>query len=338
MSFLSNLFRKQPKEASGGSHNAPVKLLKREWPVIEWKILSDMIKQEDADAIPGLIGFVLDGNDRLYLQPAESALSSFGSIATPLLLEALAQPITGHQRGVIAGVLGRIGDRRAVPALLAQLGNKDEFAQRSAVDALGRIKDPRAIPALIQKLDEGKSWVVVADAVEALQSIGAREAIPSLVKLAKQRDLFGNVDTFWGARQDALKALAKLDPQGSIPLFEDALLNDPVGHLRDEAARILKEIGRELPKPEPLVTNIEEKSEDELVSMLKEVARATMGNAPPHLNSYVKRITVAREIGWELEKRGGIALMKDVLDDKIGSIAGQRTIDQFWDDIGGWRG
>ena len=48
----------------------------------------------------------------------------------------------------LATVLGRWGDRRAVPALLVALGNPDPHLRFYAARALGRLGDERALPAL----------------------------------------------------------------------------------------------------------------------------------------------------------------------------------------------
>jgi ATP-dependent Clp protease ATP-binding subunit ClpA len=87
-----------------------------------------------------------------------------------------------------------------------------------------------------------------------------------------------------------------------------------------------------------LVHGIQSRSEEEVGVLLREVAEATMGLAPWHLDSYELRLNTAREIGHELNRRGGLDLMKKVLDSRVGPVPGQRTIDQFWNGIGEWRG
>jgi uncharacterized protein (DUF58 family) len=106
---------------------------------------------------------------------------------------------------------------------------------------------------------------------------------------------------------------------------------------RDPSTTPQSALGREAPKP-PLIKNIEQQTEAQLTSLLREVAKATMGDAPSHLDTFEKRRGTAREIGEELYRRGGMSLMKRILDVRVGAVPGQRTIDGFWDGIGEWMG
>ena len=64
--------------------------------------------------------------------------------------------LTPCWRAAVAWALGRIGDRRAVPTLLAVVGNLDNATdtRHAAAQALGRIADPRNLMAL-RKLAAG---------------------------------------------------------------------------------------------------------------------------------------------------------------------------------------
>ena len=74
------------------------------------------------------------------------------------------------------------------------------------------------------------------------------------------------------------------------------------------------------------MANIASQSVTQLAQLLKSVAAATMGFAPARFHTYDLRRDTAREIGAELDRRGGMALMKRVLDEEVGSIPGQRAI------------
>ncbi|WP_119067374.1 HEAT repeat domain-containing protein [Aggregatilinea lenta] len=91
----------------------------------------------------------------------------------------------------IIEMLGKIGDKQAVPKLLDILFKDNNRAIHKAVtDALGQIGDPRAVPALI--------WIVEAigdeddsacqEITDALQAIGTPEAIAFVKKWWQRRN------------------------------------------------------------------------------------------------------------------------------------------------------
>ena len=124
------------------------------------------------------------------------------------------------------------------------------------------------------------------------------------------------------------------------PVFTTGGWGDRQETVRESACQILVQLGKMAPPPPKAarVANIASQSVTQLAQLLKSVAAATMGSAPAHLDTYDLRRDTAREIGAELDRRGGMALMKRVLDEEVGSIPGQRAIDQFWNGIGDWRG
>lgn len=88
-----------------------------------------------------------------------------------------------------ARALGKLGDRRAVPALLWALECADFYVREAAAQSLEMLGDSAAIPRLIELLTDQISGTLPApeppqlaqpfDAIlEALGSLGAREAIP----------------------------------------------------------------------------------------------------------------------------------------------------------------
>ncbi len=87
-----------------------------------------------------------------------------------------------------ATALGKLGDRRVVPALIRCLDSRDYYLRESAAQALERLGDRTAIPALIGLLDGGVTAAfTVAEKphltqpyeaiLEALGTLGAVEAI-----------------------------------------------------------------------------------------------------------------------------------------------------------------
>ena len=79
---------------------------------------------------------------------AEEALLRIGPAAVPPLIEVF--PNAGPARGRMAGILGRIGDPRAVPPLVEALEDKDSDTLQRVAAALGAIEDARALQPLLR--------------------------------------------------------------------------------------------------------------------------------------------------------------------------------------------
>lgn len=110
-----------------------------------------------------------------------------------------------------ARALGKIGDRRAVPALIESLNCPDFYVREAAAQALEEIGDRSAIPALLALLAGGVEAATQVPgkphlmqpydaAIEALGTLGATDAIPQIkpflnhfvekVKLSAARALY----------------------------------------------------------------------------------------------------------------------------------------------------
>lgn len=146
-------------------------------------------------------------------------------------------------RKAAAKALGKIGDTRAVDALIAALDDKDvcEVAVNSLIEIgevgvtkliaqlnnenqdvrtavariLGTIGDPHAVDALADMLLNDKKWFVRLNAAEALGRIGDTRAEDALI--AALDDEHGNV------REAATKALGMIDSQRAVGILIAAL-------------------------------------------------------------------------------------------------------------------
>src|SRR5262249_48635446 len=96
---------------------------------------------------------------------------------------------TSRMNAAIAQALGDIGDARGAPALLALLQTRDDYVRQDAIAALGSLKATEAVPTLTQlALDDRSPPAVNRRAVVALGDIGDSRALPTLLKaLYKQR-------------------------------------------------------------------------------------------------------------------------------------------------------
>ncbi|MDX2100662.1 MAG: HEAT repeat domain-containing protein [Leptolyngbyaceae cyanobacterium bins.59] len=88
-----------------------------------------------------------------------------------------------------ARALGKLADRRAVPALIDCLDCSDFYVREAAAQSLGMLADPTCVPSLLKLLEggvEGNLLVPgrphpvqpVEAAMEALEALRAREAVP----------------------------------------------------------------------------------------------------------------------------------------------------------------
>jgi HEAT repeat protein len=136
--------------------------------------------------------------------------AGIGSVAVPYLVPHLDSAGEYAPKNA-ARCLGRIGDTSATMDLIPKL-NHDLYAVRSEVaTALGKIADVRAADSLIARLSVESDSDVRKSCTVALGSIGDLRAAPALI--------FALDDPFFGVRQSAVSALAKLDPPPTAALL-----------------------------------------------------------------------------------------------------------------------
>ncbi|HEX4438640.1 MAG TPA: HEAT repeat domain-containing protein [Thermoanaerobaculia bacterium] len=176
-------------------------------------------------------------------------------------------------RRYLALVLGRLGDRAAVPALVAATSDPDVDTRLYAIWALGKIGDPAGVePVLVASQSEDAALrkmaayvlgqlgdkraiprlAVLADdrtadvrwnAAIALAQLGDRTGLPVLrsmidrAALARQAEL--SSDQTEAAMINALKALALLKDPQTLPAVEVLEKSDPNLRVRDEARKAL---------------------------------------------------------------------------------------------------
>lgn len=83
--------------------------------------------------------------------------------------------------------LGKIGDAKAKPCLVAALKSKESFVRAYAARALGRLQDKTAIPAL-KKLVNDKHYLVRIMAVKALVMLGDGDAEKTLLVFLRDKN------------------------------------------------------------------------------------------------------------------------------------------------------
>lgn len=152
-----------------------------------------------------LIG-ALNDRDRNVRSWARFALSEQDKDTTvPQLIAALKRRHARIRMGA-AWALGRLGTRKAAPALIGLLlKDRNGKVRYEAANALGKIGDRRAVIALIVVMLKDKNAVVRTMAAEALGTLGDKRALSALA--------FALKDPKWQVRKAAKAALRKIMAQ-----------------------------------------------------------------------------------------------------------------------------
>ncbi len=181
-------------------------------------------------------------------------------------IERLGSARKWRERAFAAELLGRVGNAKAVPALLETVQatrSEDADVREISLRALARIGDPRAIGPLIEALKQAESWLAprIADilvrhgdpviepmlaflreperhparswAANILGELKAQRAFPTLVLALK--DIDDEV------RAKSAAALGKLGDRRAVTYLLDHLLSDPAPFVR---ARIASALGQ----------------------------------------------------------------------------------------------
>ncbi|OQW83451.1 MAG: hypothetical protein BVN30_06010 [Proteobacteria bacterium ST_bin16] len=136
-------------------------------------------------------------------------------------------------RSDTAYVLGKIGDKAAVDALMLTLMDENYYVRSRAAVALGKIGDKTAVDALIPTLKD-KDSSVCSSAIYALGEIGNKAAIDTLMLALK--------DENFHVRSNAANALGKIGDKAAVDTLMLAL-KDADYLVRSYAADALSIIG-----------------------------------------------------------------------------------------------
>jgi len=138
-------------------------------------------------------------------------------------------------RLAVAVSLGQIGDKKAVPPLLASLSLKDNEYTQQAILALGKLKDRRATYTLIPLVSSPNVMISTA-AVEALGEIGDPRAVKPILKSLDPKNA--------SAYCHQLAVLGKLKDLQALDSLTQAL-KDPRTQPKKTAIKALGELGSE---------------------------------------------------------------------------------------------
>ncbi len=180
--------------------------------------------------VPSLIN-AFTGGTRDKQATASEIISSFGPDAIGPLVNALRDPRNEIVTGT-ASVLGKLGDRRAVPGLISILDKQDHVTGIAAAEALGYLGDRESVEALINALN-GTDSELQSVAARALGYIGDERAVSSLIEAMGSED--------FSLRRIAIDALTGIG-RPSIPYLSEALRHRERG-VRSGAAECFRQMG-----------------------------------------------------------------------------------------------
>jgi HEAT repeat protein len=158
------------------------------------------------------------------------------SLSEPEILAALETegPESERRCGLLRR-LQRIGTAASVDALRKSLASPSEKVRVAAFQALAHIHTVGAVDAMIEALDADDADTV-GWAAYFLRRIGARRAVPSLIRCAEERRDDGTDKTL------LIQSLAHMPDPLAIPVLR-AYATDPRWLTRREAALALRAIG-----------------------------------------------------------------------------------------------
>ncbi len=118
-----------------------------------------------------------------------AAARSLQLIATLFIVPQLAEHLNSEPdravRQYLTQTLGRLGDDRALPALLLALKDRELMVREEAATALSRYNSATAYAALLialQDRQDEQSWLVRRFAAETLGRLGDRRAVAALLE------------------------------------------------------------------------------------------------------------------------------------------------------------
>jgi len=179
-------------------------------------------------------------------------LGRLGERAALPALEAAAKDPDPDTRLYAVWALGKVGARESLPAVLEASNAEDAGARKMAAYVLGQLGDPQAIPRL-KVLEEDKVADVRWNAAIALAELGDGTGLPVLrsmidrAALARQAEI--SSDQAEAAMVNALKALSLLKDAGTLPQIEKLAKDDPNLRVRDAARRAAEATRGEGAKP-----------------------------------------------------------------------------------------
>jgi HEAT repeat protein len=206
-------------------------------PFVRENITAALVSVGDA-ALPPLIQLLGDAS-RAVRHNAAHALSKIGDArAVDALIDTLQDPdVMVISKAAFA--LGQIGDLRAIPALVRLLGHESRELQSTLASVLERFGLP-AVPQLLETLED-QHWQAREHAAYILGFIGSRDTVPALTKALS--------DQHWQVRFASVHALGDLGGESAKQAVQSTH-NDSDPRVRSLAPKVLKRLTSIVPPPD----------------------------------------------------------------------------------------
>lgn len=228
----------------------------------------------------------------------------------------------------------------AVGPLIAVLTGGSGTARQLAASALGELRDKRAVEPLVRIMETDEVYAVRTAAATALGNLKDARAIWVLVATLQMRD---ETDP---ARQAALDQLRTAAHLAMRKIGDPLAVKQGPKTVTDLAAEALADVEKRLVEAgvHPRLTgDIKLLNQEELLGVLRELIAASeelswakLENREPMVadafKTYEQRAGVATSIGRELYRRGGRALLQQMLEQQLSNHS---AIANWWGDIGG---
>ncbi len=207
--------------------------MKTESPMARKAAKAKLLQKGAVEVIPFLEDALRDNGDADRRNSAMEIFTGLGEDSVAALARLAADP-DWEIRNFACVMLGVIGSRTSVPALLSALNDKEPNVSHAAAEALGKIGDPSAVPPLMEVLDKSDFWSAYP-VIAALGNLKDERAVPRILKYLDNELL----------SPGAIQALGNI---GS-PLALDPLLNIlriDGSPLRDAAFQALMDIFKKI--------------------------------------------------------------------------------------------
>ncbi|WP_017663249.1 HEAT repeat domain-containing protein [Baaleninema simplex] len=251
---------------------------------------------------------LLKAVDDENLQISRIAISSLrkmhlDKISTDTAIDALLQEKNPVKHEVLLQISAKMGDNRAVPALLDALDRAFKEKQYSLcqywIEILGNIGDNRAVPFLVNFLncDELQNIKYYPEIIKILGKIGDDRAIPSILHTLYNEEAYLDPDgeALYDLRCDvleaAINALEKIGGDAAvealIDLFKDEedLSRDKGFYARDRVAEALGNVGGDA-AASVLTYSLEEEDFEIFESASNALRKCAKGYHLPEINQH----------------------------------------------------
>jgi len=201
---------------------------------------------KDIQALPALLGILLENKRESY--DASKAIRKFGKKALPEMVKAFQR---SNDQGLLV-LLVEMKYEGAFDLIVKYLESDKPSTRLTAIRELGKLMDKRAIPHLIHQLKHN-DLTTQGETVRALGILGATEAIPAMLGLLEDDELYGPRSSVYHAVTEAFQTFGKIGDEikNAFPGNYPAMFNmggaplslpEAMGMLGNDQSNILNDV------------------------------------------------------------------------------------------------